>query len=58
MRGKERCRMGWPQITMIVLYAISIGITLASKNKELVFFQVLGTVIQAAILYAGGFWDL
>jgi hypothetical protein len=53
--------MHWPQITMIVLFAINISVrlalhTLPHTDKKEVFATLLGTVINIVILYCGGFW--
>lgn len=51
----------WPQITLLALYGISIGIIWAKHGqlktgKENVGVQFIGIIINAIILYFGGFW--
>ena len=53
--------MRWPQITIIVMYALSFGTELSrhGKPKEGVYnawYSLIGTVIGIAILYCGGFF--
>ena len=53
--------MRWPQITMIVIMAISLGINLANAGKTKVEsynfgMTLIGTIIQVFILKAGGFF--
>lgn len=55
--------MGWPQIVMMVLLGGNIGIALAKdgekKEGEYSFVVTLiATGIEAAILWAGGFWKM
>ena len=54
--------MNAPQITIIVLYAMQIGIALVKhgeprKEKYSVWTTMLGTLIGVAILWWGGFWN-
>lgn len=52
--------MGWPQITLIVLMALSLGVTLANhgKPREPYSFGIalVSTAIFWGLLYAGGFF--
>lgn len=53
--------MRWPQITMIVLMAISLGINLANDGKTRVEsynfgITLISIIIQIFILKAGGFF--
>lgn len=53
--------MGTPQIVMIVLYAISIGITMQKHGKpkegtESLWLSLFAVGINVAILYWGGFF--
>ena len=53
--------MKWPQIVMIIIMGMNIGIALI-KNGERKYERysfvsaVIGVVIEAIILGAGGFW--
>jgi hypothetical protein len=51
-----------PQIVMIVLYAMSTGISIAQHGKAKTgkhnfFVHIVGVAIGASILYWGGFWN-
>lgn len=53
--------MRWPQITMIILLAVSLGINLANdgkpKDEKYSFgITVISTIIQVFILKAEGFF--
>jgi len=53
--------MEWPQITMIVLYAINILVSAAlhgmpKTGKNNVLATIIGTGLGVWILYEGGFW--
>ena len=52
--------MGYPQIILIVLYAMSFGITLARHGQSRPNYNVNMTLtamtLNAALLYWGGFW--
>ncbi|WP_185748270.1 hypothetical protein [Metaclostridioides mangenotii] len=53
---------GVPQIIMIVLYVLVIGISLADHGKERTgkqnfFSTTIGTSIQIALMYWGGFFS-
>ncbi|UXN70937.1 hypothetical protein N8A98_07040 [Devosia neptuniae] len=53
--------MGWPQITIIVLIALSVGINLAMHGKPRtgthnVGYSILGSAIWLVPLYYGGFF--
>ena len=53
--------MGIPQILVIVLWALSLGLTLAKHGeprggKESVWTALVGVAIMAALLWWGGFW--
>jgi hypothetical protein len=50
-----------PQITMIVLYALNLGIAMALHGKPKTgennfWVQFIAINISAALLYYGGFW--
>ena len=52
--------MDYPQITLIVLWAIGFGVV-ASKNGQprgvySIWGQLIGLAVNVAILYWGGFW--
>lgn len=55
--------MGIPQIIMIVFMAMNLGIALVKhgeyKKQEKYSFgtALLGIIIEATILYFGGFWN-
>ena len=54
--------MHWPQITMIVVYALAFGIDLSrhGKPKEGTYnalTSLIGSVIGIVILYCGGFFN-
>jgi hypothetical protein len=53
--------MGWPQITMIVLLALGVGIALAkngqSKGNYSFGWAIIGAGINVGLLYAGGFFS-
>lgn len=53
--------MNWPQITFIVLLAISLGMSMADHGKpkegnENAWTALLGTIITVTLLYFGGFF--
>lgn len=53
--------MQWPQITMIVLYGLNIGISCAKdgqpkEGKYSGITAIISCVIAAWILYQGGFF--
>lgn len=52
--------MGWPQITMIALMSVSIGINLVKHGERRpdynVWHALMGTSISCWLLYAGGFF--
>ncbi len=52
--------MNWPQITMIVLLTLGVGIALAKNGEDRppysAWAAIIGATIQAAVLYAGGFF--
>ena len=53
--------MGWPQIVMIVIGSIGIGVNLVKHgerrtDKYNVWVSIIGCAIEAIILYFGGFW--
>ena len=54
--------MNWPQIAMLMLYAISIGIALAKdgqprEGKESFGKTCFACAVGMYILYCGGFWS-
>lgn len=54
--------MNAPQITLLCLWAIGLGSALQKhgqpkKGEEDVITSIIGTLITAAILYWGGFWE-
>jgi len=54
--------MKWPQIIMIVLLAVGIGIDLQrhgeeKKGRHSAWTTFIGAAITAAILWWGGFWS-
>ena len=54
--------MEWPQITMIALYGINLGVGLVSHGKPRegnhnFFSFLISTIIAATVLYYGGFWQ-
>lgn len=60
--------MGWPQVTVIVLWAISIGIHIAKHGQPMAdssgaphkfdfFTRSIGVGLWCWLLWAGGFWD-
>ncbi len=52
--------MRWPQIAVIVLYALSLGITLSKDGQPQppynFWTSLLGIGIQVGLLIAGGFF--
>jgi hypothetical protein len=52
--------MGWPQITMVVLMALGLGISLAKHGEPREPYSfgtaLLGTALAAGLLWAGGFF--
>ena len=52
--------MGWPQIVMIVLLGLNIGIGLVKHGEpreNYNFWTILiGAILEAGLLYFGGFW--
>lgn len=53
--------MGWPQITIIVLVALSVGINLALHGKprtgtHSVWVGLFGAALTVVPLYYGGFF--
>lgn len=53
--------MGWPQVTVIVLYGLSIGVSLALHGKPRtgrhnVGAALIGSAFVLAPLYFGGFF--
>lgn len=52
--------MGWPQITLLVLMAMSLGMALAKdgepKGNWSFGWSCVSTAISAGLLYAGGFF--
>lgn len=51
--------MQWPQITMIVLFAMSIGVSMATHGQTKVtslWSTLLAAAIELWILYEGGFF--
>lgn len=54
--------MGIPQILMIIMYSMSLAVSMCKHGKietktENVGSTIFAIVIQASILYFGGFWD-
>jgi hypothetical protein len=53
--------MGWPQVTMIALLAMSVGISIAKHGESRPPFSAWAAMINAGIssglLYAGGFFN-
>ncbi len=53
--------MGWPQITMIVLVAISLVLAIEKNGQPKGNWSVGGTLfgacIEIGLLYAGGFFS-
>lgn len=52
--------MKWPQITMIVVYALSLYIAAAEHGqpqpRRNFWASLIGTAINFGLLWAGGFW--
>lgn len=53
--------MGWPEVTVIVLYTLVMGMTLAMHGKPRTGnynfgASLLGVGLLFALLYAGGFF--
>lgn len=53
--------MGWPQVTIIALYALSLGVTLAlhgkpRTGKHSFFTGLFGASLTLVPLYFGGFF--
>jgi high-affinity Fe2+/Pb2+ permease len=53
--------MKWPQITLIVLWALNIGMTMREHGKSKiekanVWTTLFSLAIVATLLYYGGFW--
>ncbi|MDO4989330.1 MAG: hypothetical protein Q4E45_02380 [Eubacteriales bacterium] len=52
--------MRWPQITMIVFAVLSLWISLTDHGKPRgptnFWVNLIGTLIQVGLLWAGGFW--
>jgi hypothetical protein len=52
--------MGWPQITIIALTAMSVGISAAKEGEprgnHSTIGALIGAAIQCTILYFGGFF--
>lgn len=53
--------MHWPQITMIILMAMGLGISLANHGKprsnENAVITIIANVISLGLLYMGGFFS-
>lgn len=53
--------MRWPQITMVALYALSLGLNLANHGKPRPPYSfwsaAIATAIEIGILVAGGFFS-
>ena len=53
--------MGWPQITILILTAMSVGIALAKDGEpqrpHSFFGTLAGVVINISLLWAGGFFS-
>jgi len=54
--------MGWPQVTIIAVYALSLGICLAMHGKPRtgnynVGHAVIGSALVLVPLYFGGFFS-
>lgn len=54
--------MGIPQIIIIILYAINLGMSIENHGKEKtekenVITTIIASVIMMALLWWGGFWD-
>ena len=54
--------MGWPQITLIALIALSLGVHLAKHGERRPDYNIWYSLISASIscwlLYSGGFFKL
>ncbi len=54
--------MNAPQIVMIVLFALRIGVTVAKEGESMGDFSILVSTarvaILAGILHWGGFWNI
>jgi len=53
--------MGWPQIVIIVLLAMDVGLYLANHGKDKIgkynfWIALISDGIFATILWLGGFW--
>ena len=52
--------MGWPQITMIVLIALGVGISLAKhgepRGNHSFGASLFSAALSVGLLYAGGFF--
>jgi len=49
----------WPQIILISLWSISIGINISRHGKQEItnaWHAILSIIILSTILYFGGFW--
>lgn len=53
--------MNWPQITMIVLLALGVGISMAKHGESRPPYNgtvaIVAAAINAGLLYAGGFFS-
>lgn len=53
--------MNWPQITLIFIWAISLGLAARDHGKpkegnDNMWYTILGVAIYAVLLHFGGFW--
>lgn len=53
--------MNWPQITLIIMFALGLGLKMAQhglpQGDHNFWTTLVATVIQVGILYAGGFFN-
>jgi len=54
--------MGAPQIIIIVMYCLNLGIVMQNhgkprKGKDNFFISLFATILNVVILYFGGFWN-
>jgi len=52
--------MAWPQIVVIVMFAIQLTVSgmLHNNLREINFFgRLVNVIVMATLLYFGGFWQ-
>lgn len=49
---------GWPQLTVLALMALGVGISLGKQNRWDLFTTVAADAILVGLLWAGGFFSV